>query len=161
MFGLVSFASVPVGSVSSSQSFALDGHAIKAAGITSWPVVVGDEITTSAAPAVMSFPDGSSIQLAPRSQVKISGNIESPKVVLTAGNLEYKLAPGSTVSLTTEGVNSPDPGSGTPSPAPPQAVPNIQSRRGLWLEGLLFAASLAALAISVYDLLNVTPASSR
>lgn len=161
IFALMSFASAPVANVSSSQSFALDGHAIKAAGITSWPVVVGDEITTSAAPAVMSFQDGSSVQLAPRSRVKISGTIESPKVVLTAGNLEYKLAPGSTLSLTKEDVNSPDPGSGTPAPTPPQATVNVQSNRGLWIEGLLFAMAGTALAVSVYDLVNLPAASSH
>ncbi len=160
-FGLVSFASAPVASVSSSQSFALDGHAITAAGVTSWPVVVGDEITTSTAPAVMSFQDGSSVQLSPKSQAKITGTVESPKVLLTAGNLEYKLAPGSALSLAN---TAPDPGNGgapvpAPSPAPPQATVNVASNHAFWIEGLLFAVSITALIVAVYDLRHLPLAS--
>lgn len=159
-FGLVSFASAPIANVSSSQSFALDGHAITAAGVTSWPVVVGDEITTSAAPAVMSFQDGSIIQLAPRSQAKITGTIESPKVVLMAGNLQYKIAPGSALSLTNTGVNAGEPANaGAPTPAPPQATVNVQSNHLFWIEGLLFAISITALIIAVYDLRHLPLAS--
>jgi hypothetical protein len=120
---------------------------------------VGDDITTSAAPALVAFQDGSSIQLAPRSRVQIGGTAASPKVVLTAGNLEYKLAPGSALSLTNAGVNSPDPGSGTPAPAPPQATVNVQSSKAWWLEGFLFAIAITALIIAVYDLRHLPAAS--
>lgn len=159
-FGLASFAAAPIATVSSSQSFALDGHAITTAGVTSWPLVLGDQVTTSSVPALVSFPDGSRIQLAPRSEARIIGTTENPKVVLIAGNLQYKLAPGSALSLTNSG------GGGTPSPSPvpspsPQATVNVQSNHLFWIEGLLFAISITALIIAIYDLKNLPSVSSH
>ena len=156
-FGLLSFASAPVANVSSTQSFALDGHAITTAGVTSWPVVVGDEITTAAAPALMSFPDGSRLQLAPRSQAKIGGTVDRPKVLLTAGNMQYKLAPGSALSLVS--TNAPAPanaGNNAPSPSPQgPATVEVHNEHAFWLEGFLFVIALTALAIAVYDLTHL------
>ncbi len=154
-FGLLSFASAPIASVSSTQSFALDGHAITTAGVTSWPLVIGDEITTAAASAVMSFPDGSRVQLAPQSQAKIIGTSEQPKVILTAGNLQYRLAPGSALSLASTGNNSTSGTTAGNSPAPaPQgpATVEVHNSHGFWLDGLLFAMALTALIIAIYDL---------
>lgn len=98
-FGAASFASTPVATVSSGQPFMLDGHSISAIGIASWPVVVGDEIATSTAPAVVFFNDGSRISLASKSTVKISGTTSQPVLVLLTGSLDYRLVKGSKVSL--------------------------------------------------------------
>ncbi len=163
-FGLLSFASTPVASVSSTQSFALDGHAITTAGVTSWPIVTGDEITTASVPAVVSFHDGSRVELAPRSQAKIIGTSEQPNVVLMAGNLQYKLAPGSALSLTSTGGGSPAPSTGGNSPAPaPQgpATVEVRNSHAWWLEGFLFAIALTALAVAVYDLEHLGTVSSK
>jgi hypothetical protein len=100
LFGSVSFAATPVASVSTSQPFSLDGHSISAKGIASWPLVVGDELATSTAPAQISFHDGSSIALAPKSNARIAGTSAEPVFLLVSGSLDYNLTKNSKVSVT-------------------------------------------------------------
>lgn len=100
LFGSVSFAATPVASVSTSQPFTLDGHSVAAKGVDSWPLVVGDEVATSASPAKISFRDGSSIALAARSDAKIAGTPAEPVFLLVSGSLDYNLAKNSKVSVT-------------------------------------------------------------
>jgi hypothetical protein len=94
------FAAGPLAMVSSSQPFTLGGHAVTTAGITSWPLVAGDDLATAKFPAILYFHDGSSVKLSARSSVQLSGSAQEPKVVLTSGTLDYKLVPGSKVTIT-------------------------------------------------------------
>ncbi len=131
---LASFASfglamTPVATVSSAQPFTMDGHSVANGGVSSWPVVVGDEISTASSPAVFYFRDGSSVKLAPGSSAKVTGSAMQPKVVLTKGTLDYKLVAGSKVAVSNASVEGqPEPtvivnedgqsaqsGAGTPS----------------------------------------------
>jgi hypothetical protein len=100
LLGSVSFAATPVASVSTSQPFSLDGHSISAKGVASWPLVVGDELATSTAPAQIYFHDGSSIALAPKSDAKIAGTSAEPVFLLVSGSLDYNLTKNSKVSVT-------------------------------------------------------------
>ena len=160
-FGIASFASVPIANVSSSHSFALDGHAITADGVTSWPLVLGDDITTSAAPAVMSFPDGTVIKLAPQSRAKITGTAAKPKLVLVAGNMEYKLAVNSPLLLTNANPENPAAADGSPAPQNGPATVQVESNHHYILDGVIFAIALTALIIAIYDLENLPAASFR
>jgi hypothetical protein len=94
------FAAGPIATVSSSQSFNLSGHAVTAAGITSWPVVAGDDLATAKSPAILYFHDGSSVTLSAGSSVKLSGSAREPKLLLTSGTLDSQLAAGSKVVIT-------------------------------------------------------------
>jgi hypothetical protein len=98
------FAAGPIATVSSSRPFSLDGHAVTMAGITSWPVVDGDELATAKFPAVLYFHDGSSVKLSAASSVRLSGSAEEPKLALTSGSLDYKLVAGSKVVLTNAAI---------------------------------------------------------
>ncbi|HEY6987753.1 MAG TPA: hypothetical protein VH369_05185 [Bryobacteraceae bacterium] len=100
LLGSLSFAAAPVASVSISESFRLDGRSVSAKGVASWPLVVGDELATGAAPAQISFRDGSSIALAAGSSAKISGTSAAPVFVLVSGSLDYNLVKNSKVSVT-------------------------------------------------------------
>lgn len=140
-FGCASFASLPVANVSSAQGFYLDGHAVAAAGVSSWPLVSGDDLTTTAAAATMFFPDGSRVKLAPQSRVKITGTAEQPKVILLAGNLNYRLAPGSLLLLTNAGQPANNSGGQGPAAA------EVRSQKFYFIEGFLVAAGLAAAAV--------------
>ena len=100
LLGSLSFAATPVASVSTSESFRLDGRSVSAKGVASWPLVVGDELATGAAPAQISFRDGSSIALAAESSAKISGTSAAPVFVLVSGSLDYNLVKNSKVSVT-------------------------------------------------------------
>ena len=98
-FGLSAMASTPIATIYSPQPLTIDGHAVSAPGISSWPIVIGDEVATSTAPGTILFQDGSSIRLAAKSSARLSGTSAHPKLLLVAGNLDYKLAAGSSLEL--------------------------------------------------------------
>jgi hypothetical protein len=78
----------------------VNGESIAPAGVALWPLLVGNEVSTFAAAAVLFFPDGSSVKLAPASRAKLTGSESRPKLVLLRGSLDYKVVLGSNVSVT-------------------------------------------------------------
>jgi hypothetical protein len=100
-----------VASVTSAQPFSLDGVNLVNPGVTTWPVVSNDEISTAAGAAMLTFRDGSAIKIAPQSRIRLSGSPTSPEVILIAGNVDTKLASGSNLIVTKA---SPDDKDGTP-----------------------------------------------
>ena len=142
-FACASFASAPIANLSSPQGFYLDGHPVAAAGVSSWPLVLGDEVTTSGSTATMLFQDGSRVKLAPQSRVKISGTTAKPQVLLVAGSLDYRLTPGSSVLLAKAGQPQNNTGQANP---PVTAYPQVSSKRQI-IEGVLIAGGLAAVAL--------------
>ncbi len=137
-FASTSFASVPIANLSSPQGFYLDGHPVAAVGISSWPLVVGDDVTTSGSTATMLFQDGSRVKLAAQSRVKILGTTAQPEIVLVAGSLDYRLTPGSALLLRT--ADPPQNNTGQP---PVTAYPQTSSRHRV-LVGVLIAGGVAA-----------------
>ena len=121
------FAGKSIATVTSAEPFALDGHSVNTPGVSSFPIVVGDTVATSRGPAVLRFTDGSAMKLGSNSSVRIAGVDTRPKVVLLAGALDYKLVPGSALSVTnldnaehaatTEGTPAP-PAAPSPTAAP-------------------------------------------
>jgi hypothetical protein len=89
-----------VATVTSAAPFTLDGHAVNTPGVTTFPLVVGDVVTTASGPAVLYFQDGSVIKLGKNSSIKVSGVETEPKLVLMSGTLDYKLMPGSNLAVT-------------------------------------------------------------
>ena len=160
----IAFARTPVANLSSVQPVTVDGHTLSAPGVSSWPVMVGDDVRTSTAPATMSFQDGSRIQLAPQSQLKLAGSEAAPRVVLVAGNLEYKLAPGSPVSVSKEeAAGAPEPPNGAPQASAPAAMV-VHSAKFYFLTGVLTAGAAAGVAGGVYHVVssgNSLPANSN
>jgi hypothetical protein len=136
-----SYGGAAIANVSSAQPFTLDGNSVWAAGVNSWPVVLGDEIETADAPAVVSFEDGSRISLSPHSRVKLGGTDAEPKVILVAGLLDYNLAAGSKVSVSREMV-APENGSGSAKTAVPATTVRNKSKKALY--GVLGAGGGAA-----------------
>jgi hypothetical protein len=100
VLGLSAWAFSPIGTVTSVEPFMLDGHSVAISGITSVPLVVGSEVATSTAPALLFFADGSSVRLAAASRAKLTGSEAQPKLVLLAGSLDYKVVLGSNLSVT-------------------------------------------------------------
>lgn len=151
-FQCVSFASAPVANVSSAEPLNIDGHSMFMPGVPSFPVVVGDQIATSTGPAIMSFSDGSRLTLAPQSRVKIIGSNAKPTVVLTAGNLEYRLAAGSALTLTDTDPTNQDPN----GQAPPQVGRTVVASKTVILIGIFTAIGLAII-IPIVNALHTTP----
>lgn len=134
-------AGTPIANVSSSQPVVLDGKPLSVAGVSTWPVLLGDDIATSTAPATMSFQDGSKIKLAPSSHAKLSGSAAHPKLTLLAGSLDYKLAAGSDLSLSTDNPpsdSSSNGNSGNAAKLPKTVTDNTKT----YLFGTLGAAAL-------------------
>ena len=84
-------AAAPVATVTSSAGFTLSGVAISTPAVSSWPLVVGDEVKDLSAPAVIRFADNTQIALAKGSNVRIEKDGNHVVVRLTAGDMTYKL----------------------------------------------------------------------
>jgi len=93
-------ASTSVATVTSAVPFKLDGRLIDTPGVTTFPLVVGDVVATRDGATVLFFDDGSVVKIGARSSIRIAGAEMRPKVVLLAGALDYKLVPGSNISVT-------------------------------------------------------------
>ena len=56
---LSAFGAKPVATITSATPFSLDGHSMSTPGVTSFPVVMGDTVSTSDGSAVLLFSEGS------------------------------------------------------------------------------------------------------
>ena len=63
------FAADPFAILTASGDIKLNGRPLPTVGAPNWPLEVGDELITGAAKAVLTFPDGMRIALAPASKV--------------------------------------------------------------------------------------------
>ncbi len=77
----------PVGTLTSDEPFSLDGRSVQITGVNSWPLVLGDEVDTLTAPVVLVLQNGTKIQVAAHSRVKLSGTSTQPKIVLESGKI--------------------------------------------------------------------------
>jgi hypothetical protein len=94
-----SWAASPLGAVSSTQPFDLNGATAPTAGVPTWPVAAGDVIATHSAPATIVFRDGSRVVVAENSKVKIESQDRKPVLRLLQGSGNYTLAPKPSLAL--------------------------------------------------------------
>jgi hypothetical protein len=163
-FPLASFGSAPVATVSSTEPVTLAGHSISAPGVSSWPLVTGDEIATSTAPATILFRDGSSVALAAKSSARLTGTSTQPKLVLMVGSLNYKIVPGSHLLLSRSAADN-DNGNGSSAdsgsigpPSPTASIPAHGLSHAAIIAGVL-AATAAVVVIPVETLTHSSAAS--
>jgi hypothetical protein len=162
--GGASFGSAEVATISSTEPVRVAGHSISPPGVSSWPLVTGDEIATSTAPATILFRDGSSVALAAKSSALLTGTSTQPKLVLMVGSLNYKIVPGSHLLLSrstadndTGNGSSADSGSIGPS-SPAASIPAHGLSHAAIIAGVL-AATAAVVVIPVETLTHSSPAS--
>jgi hypothetical protein len=93
------FAAAPIGTVSSSAPFVLRGSTVPVAGVPSWPVAVGDEISTDSSPATFNLRDGSVITLDKSSRAKIEQEDGNVLFRLQSGVMQYNIPKTSTVRI--------------------------------------------------------------
>lgn len=86
-------AAVPIGSVTSGETFTLRGHTVPAAGIPNWPVMVGDVIATTTSPAVVQFRDGSRAMLATNTRAKIEQGNGTAVLRVESGSAAFRSSP--------------------------------------------------------------------
>jgi len=91
-FLVAALAQNQVATVSSDTAFQLRGANIAPGqGVPNWPVMPGDAIKAGETPVTVSFPDGSTIVLAPRSSAKIGLAGQKPVFQLLGGSAHYSL----------------------------------------------------------------------
>lgn len=94
------WAASPLGSLSSAQSFDLNGCSnVPVAGVPNWPVTAGDTIATHSAPATIQFRDGSRVILAENSTAKLEAKSGQSVLRLLQGSGEYTLASHPALSI--------------------------------------------------------------
>jgi len=94
-------AESPVATVSSPEPFLLDGVQIPVAGVPSWPLVGGDEVSTTNAPAVISFQDSSQVTLDKNSKASLKRNGAEIMLFLLQGTFLLRSLAGSKVTIST------------------------------------------------------------
>ena len=85
--GMSLSAAGPVASLTSYEPVILDGYPVSVDGVSSWPLVLGDEIGTINGPVTIVLQSGERIQVAPHSKVRLSGNATQPKVEVRNGSI--------------------------------------------------------------------------
>ena len=96
---LLAAAQAPVAQVSSTEPFLLSGARVPVAGVSSWPLSAGDEVSTDAAAAVIAFRDGSRVTLNKQSKAKLESKGEGLILRLLNGTGTYTLAANSKLRL--------------------------------------------------------------
>ena len=106
IFPLVLLASVlavaqtQVATVNSDSRFRLRGAYINpGGGVPSWPVLAGDEIKAGPTPVTLTFPDGSTVILAPDSTAIVNVDAQMPVFGLEDGAAHYSLKTLTSVRL--------------------------------------------------------------
>jgi len=77
----------PVATLTSDDPFTLDGRSVAVAGVNSWPLVLGDDIDTLSAPAVLVLQNGTKVQISAHSRVKLTGTSTQPKIAVESGTI--------------------------------------------------------------------------
>lgn len=89
-----------VASVTSSSPFTLRGAALTPGqGVPTWPILAGDTLKAGTAMTIVTFPDGSVLELAPGSEAKIDFVNGKPLFQLLDGSARYSLKSTSAVQL--------------------------------------------------------------
>ena len=167
--GIVTVASLcsaagAVASVTSALPFSVDGVKLANPGVGSWPLISSDEISTATGAALLTFRDGSAVKVAPQSRVRLAGSTVAPQVILIAGNVDTKLAPGSKLLVTRETPDGAAADNGTPDYAAANTAARANNNTALRKAALLYfssAVSLAGLGLSVDAILQPQAASNR
>lgn len=150
-----------VASVTSAQPFAVDGVTLSNPGVNSWPLISNDEVSTREGAALMTFRDGSAIKLAPESRIRLAGSTAAPQVILLAGNIDTKLAPGSRLLVTRAAANDDN---GTPDIGPASTGVRANNNTPFRKAALLYfttGVTLAGLGLAVDAILQPGSVSTR
>jgi hypothetical protein len=78
-------ANSAVASVSGSGPFSINGASL-ANGVPSWPILSGDQITSGNTPVLITLPDGTELELDPRSKVTIVVRNGIVEVIVSSGS---------------------------------------------------------------------------
>jgi hypothetical protein len=89
----------PVANVTSPDAFNLNGERTSAVGVSSWPLVVGDEVATLTSTVLIRFSDKSLIAIDKESSLKLEKANQDIIVRLTTGSMRFKVEPGARIQV--------------------------------------------------------------
>jgi hypothetical protein len=95
-------ALTPIGTITSSSTFELSGSAVTIEGVSSWPLVPGQNVVAGASSLTIVFRDGSRITLAPGSRLDTDSG--GSAVNLTGGAMQFSLVSSSSIKIRNGGV---------------------------------------------------------
>lgn len=121
--GLSCLSAAPLATVTSGGDFNLNGKRVQTTGAPNWPVSAGDEVVSTQSRAVLTFPDGSRLTLAPQTKVVLQ-RCDRCVAQLFQGSAAYEKAAGSNFELCVLGHSvKPDAGTqGTVTVVSPEKV---------------------------------------
>ena len=114
------FAATPVATLTTSEPFTLDGHTVTVSGVNSWPIVIGDRVSTGGIAAILVLQNGQRLTVSTHSTIQIAGSLSQPKVVVTSGSIS-NLGGVSGVSKPAGVIPNSSGGGGCPSSGPGSA----------------------------------------
>ena len=95
----LAFAADSIGTVSSSAPFELSGVAMRADGVSSWPIVAGDEVRSINAPVIIRFQDGSRITISEQSRLVLVRTGSTLSANLMSGQAQFNLTQESSLQV--------------------------------------------------------------
>ena len=125
------FAAAPVATVTSTGAFELHGATVRIEGVPSWPMMVGDDIRTTNAAAIIEFRDGSRVTLGEKSRAKVEKGEDGLVLRLLSGAMRFTIAPDSALKAFNNDKPIAAP-AGIPTTATTNGrvmVPNLEPRR--------------------------------
>ena len=100
---VVCLAAAPIANVSGTEPFKVSGVSVPVSGVSSWPVIAGDELAAGNAPVVLTFKDGSRVTLGKNSRATLEGKSKNAALRLLDGAMAFTLSRGSGVRLYSAG----------------------------------------------------------
>lgn len=101
---VVCLAAAPIANVSGTEPFKVSGVSVPVSGVSSWPVIAGDELQIGNAPVVLTFKDGSRVTLGKNSRATVEGKSKNAALRLLDGAMAFTLINGSSVRLDRKSV---------------------------------------------------------
>ena len=98
LLSLTLVAAAPVATLTAGAGVSVNGKPLQTAGNPTWPLGSGDEVVTTTAPAVITFPDGSRVSLAPGTKIGIVC-ADRCVVQIFSGAVSFLRAPGSNMEM--------------------------------------------------------------
>jgi hypothetical protein len=97
--GGVSYGAEPIATVSSNTSFQLRGVQIDGVGVSRWPVMAGDTITSGTSATVLQFRDGSRVSLDQGAKASVVAVGDQVSFRLISGTMKVSPASGTRISF--------------------------------------------------------------
>lgn len=101
---VVCLAVAPIANVSGTEPFKVSGVSVPVSGVSSWPVIAGDELSVGNAPVVLTFKDGTRVTLGKNSRATVEGKTKNLALRLLDGAMAFTLSRGSSVRLYSAGT---------------------------------------------------------